>query len=459
VPELNLDGIVGPTHNYAGLSAGNVASTLNQGADSHPRQAARQGLAKMAAVAALGVPQGFLPPHERPHVPTLRRLGFSGRDEEVVERAARDAPELLACASSASAMWAANAATVTPSVDSGDGRVHFTPANLRSMFHRSIEPPQTARLLRAVFPDADRFVVHEPLPATGPFGDEGAANHSRFTRAVDAGGERPGVHLFVYGAAASGSAPAMRLRRAPARQDRDASVAIVRHHGIAPACVIYAQQHPDAIDQGVFHNDVISVGHGSFFLVHEDAFAGGVAPVEEALRRAFEALPRAADRTHGEFVVARVGRHELSVADAVRCYLFNSQLVTCADGTVALVAPRECEEDPSVRAVVDRLIADRTNPLSRVLYLDVRESMRNGGGPACLRLRVPLTGDELGRVNERLRFTADRHARLNAWVDRHYPETLSPRDLGDPQLLRRSREALDALTTMLELGPIYDFQR
>ncbi|MBX3355784.1 MAG: N-succinylarginine dihydrolase [Phycisphaeraceae bacterium] len=447
VPELNLDGIVGPTHNYAGLSLGNVASTLNQGVESHPRKAALQGLEKMAAVAALGIPQGVLPPHERPHVPTLRALGFTGSDADVVERAARDAPTLLACASSASAMWTANAATVTPSGDSGDGRVHFTPANLRSMFHRSIEPPTTTRALRAIFTDPSLFTVHDPLPSTGPFGDEGAANHTRLTPSAIAGGEVNGVHLFVYGAGLDPAAP--RPRRFPARQDREASLAVVRRHGIAPDRVLLVQQTPEVIDEGVFHNDVIAVGNGHLLLAHEDAFLGGVDQVESALR----------ERLGTALVVARVSRDELSVAEAVSTYLFNSQLLTCPDGSIVLVAPSECEAHPRARAVIDRLVADSRVPLSRAIFKDVRESMRNGGGPACLRLRVPLTEQELSRVNAGVRFTPEVHARLLEWIERSYPETLTPRELGDPRLLSHGRDALDALTRLLNLGPIYDFQR
>jgi len=455
VPELNLDGIVGPTHNYAGLSLGNVASSLNQGAVSQPRRAARQGLEKMAAVAALGIPQGYLPPHERPHVPTLRRLGFSGTDEAVVQRAAREDPSLLACVSSASAMWAANAATVTPSIDAEDRRVHFTPANLRSMFHRSIEPPTTTRMLESIFADESCFVVHAPLPPTGPYGDEGAANHTRLTNDVSNGGDTPGVQFFVHGVTTDAALP--RPRHFPARQDLSASLAIARSHGIAGGRVVHAQQNPDVIDQGVFHNDVISVGNGSLLLVHEDAFVGGVSAVESALHRALEA---ALGTSSGcGLVVARVRRDELSVVDAVKTYLFNSQLLTLPDGSMVLVAPHECQEHAPTRAVIDRLIADPSNPLARAIMLDVRESMRNGGGPACLRLRVPLTEHELSRMNAGVRLTAERHARVLDWVDRHYPETLTPSELADPQLLRRGRDALDELTQLLTLGPIYDFQR
>jgi len=447
VPELNLDGIVGPTHNYAGLSLGNVASSLNQGAVSRPRTAARQGLDKMAAVAALGIPQGYLPPHERPHLPTLRRLGFTGSDAAIVERVAREEPALLACVSSASAMWVANAATVTPSIDALDGRVHFTPANLRSMFHRSIEPETTRRVLNAIFADRSCFEVHEPLPSTGPFGDEGAANHTRLTADARAGGEVAGVHFFVYGSSNDAAAP--RPRRYPARQDLAASQAIVRRHGLPSERVCYAAQQNDAIDQGVFHNDVICVGNGSMLLAHEDAFADGLDGVASRLR----------SMVGESLAVAIVRRHELAVEDAVRTYLFNSQLLTLPDGSMILVAPRESEEHPAARAVIERLVADASNPLRRALFLDVRESMRNGGGPACLRLRVPLTETELDRMNAGVRLAPERHARMIEWVDQHYPESLSQKDLGDPQLLERSRAALDELTRLLNLGPIYDFQR
>ena len=152
--EANADGLIGPTHSYAGLSPGNLASSLNKGEASNPRAAVLQGLDKMKTLADLGLPQFVLPPHERPNIPFLRSLGFTGSDKAVLERAWRDAPSFAAAACSASPMWAANAATVTPSADAADGRVHFTPANLHTNLHRSLEHRQTKRALDALFPDA-----------------------------------------------------------------------------------------------------------------------------------------------------------------------------------------------------------------------------------------------------------------------------------------------------------------
>src|ERR1700737_3835048 len=108
--EYNFDGLVGPTHNYAGLSRGNLASARHEGQVAPPKEAALQGLAKMRLVSSLGAGQAVLPPHPRPSLRTLRALGFHGSDEEVIARAATSDELLLRLCSSASAMWAANAA-------------------------------------------------------------------------------------------------------------------------------------------------------------------------------------------------------------------------------------------------------------------------------------------------------------------------------------------------------------
>lgn len=445
MPEANFDSIVGPTHNYAGLSPGNVASTKHGGRVSRPREAALQGLAKMRALSELGLAQGWLPPQERPDVRLLRELGFWGSDAEVIEQAARESPHLLARACSASSMWAANAATVSASSDTADGRVHFSVANLRTMLHRAIEAPQTERTLRAVFSDSERFVVHSALPATDLLGDEGAANHTRLhDRGPDPDGT-PGVDLFVYGVREGDPRPPLVH---PARQTLEASAAVARRHGLAPDRVIFAKQNPASIDAGVFHNDVIAVGQGRVLLYHEMAFDDETA-VLAALRSSL-----------GErFAPIRIASADVSVEQAVRSYLFNSQLVELPNGDRVLVAPSESQAEDSVRTTIERCIADPQVPLDGVMYFDLRESMRNGGGPACLRLRVPLTSEEWELVAPGCRCTALQADRIEAWIRRHYRESLSPGDLADPQLLEESRAALDELTAMLDLGSIYPFQR
>jgi succinylarginine dihydrolase len=437
--EANFDGLVGPTHNYAGLSQGNIASQSNAQAVSRPRRAALQGVAKMRAVAGLGFVQGFLPPHERPAIWALRAGGLVGNDEQVLAAAARENPLLLARACSASAMWTANAATIAPAHDTDDGRLHAVVANLRAMPHRSIEPPQTLRTLRALFHDSRRFEVHPALDPAGAFGDEGAANHTRLVA-----GNAPGIHFFVHGArAAEGRAPT----RHPARQTLEASHEVARLLRVPSARCVHAQQSPEAIDAGVFHNDVICVGSGGTLLFHEDAFlesAATIAALERAVGAGFRPLV--------------VHRDELSVAEAVSTYLFNSQLLSSPDGHQILVCPLEVREHPRACAVVDRILGDPSSPVKTVAYLDVRESMRNGGGPACLRLRVPLDEADRAALHPGFLLSPERIAWLQGWIERHYPEELRPSDLCDPKLLRHSRDALDELTRWMGVGAIYPFQ-
>ncbi|MEG2901701.1 MAG: N-succinylarginine dihydrolase, partial [Massilia sp.] len=416
--EFNFDGLVGPSHNYAGLSFGNVASFSNVRAASNPRQAALQGLAKMRELAARGFAQAVMPPQGRPNFRLLRSLGFSGTDADVLARAYREAPVILACAWSAAPMWTANAATVSPSADSLDGRVHFTAANLNNKLHRAEEHVQATRTLRAIFGNSEHFMVHDPLPSVPAFADEGAANHTRFAASHGAAG----VEFFVYGRVEfDPSAPAP--KKYPARQTLEASQAIARLHGLDPARTVFASQNPDVIDQGVFHNDVIAVGNGNVLFYHEQAFADEAGTLD-ALRRA---LAVAGTELHP----VRVASSQVAVGDAVASYLFNSQLLSKADGRMALVVPHECRENAAVADYLAGLLAGR-GPIDELIEFDLRQSMRNGGGPACLRLRVALTDAEAAAMHQGVIMTEALYAQLVAWVERHYRDRIETQDLMDP---------------------------
>jgi len=440
--EANFDGLVGPTHNYSGLSFGNVASRKNQGTVSNPRLAALQGLKKMKKLADMGFKQGVLAPQERPNIAGLRAVGFSGSDAEVIRQASKHAPLVYSSMLSASSMWAANAATVSPSANTGDRRVHFTAANLNNKFHRSVEHAQTTRTLRAVFADEKHFAHHDAIPGCPQLGDEGAANHTRFCRNY---GE-PGVELFVYGAGGFNLAT-RRPKLYPARQTLEASQAVVRLHGLAENNVVFAQQNPDVIDAGVFHNDVIAVGNANVLFCHELAFVDQPGVLAEIGRK-----------LGSKFVPVEVASDEVSVEDAVQSYLFNSQLLSLAAGGMLLLVPEECRTNTRVWNYLQKLVTLDT-PIREILVMDLRESMRNGGGPACLRLRVELTEKELAAVNPATLMNDALYPRLTAWVEKHYRDRISELQLGDPALLIESRTALDELTQILALGSIYPFQR
>jgi len=442
--EVNFDGLVGPTHNYAGLAFGNLAATRNARQQSNPRLAALQGLGKMRALQKLGLTQAILPPHERPAMWIFRELGFAGDDAAVLDAVWKRSPGLLMAASSAAAMWTANAATVSPSADCADGRLHLTPANLVSNFHRSIEHPVTGRALRAIFPDQALFAHHDALRPAPGLGDEGAANHTRLCPDYGA----PGVEIFVYGrtAFATGSG---QPKKFPARQTLEASQAIARRHGLAPERCVFARQNPAAIDKGVFHNDVIAVGNRNVLFYHQQAFA----EPETVLAQ----IRAAAGDMEVEFI--EVPASAVGIDEAVGTYLFNSQLVSPPDSDgMTLVVPAETRRSRAGKNYLKSLEA-RNGAIRRIEVMDVRQSMDNGGGPACLRLRVVLTKAQMKASNKGV-FLTDRLATaLEKWIHRHYRDRLTLGDLRDPLLLDESRQALDELSTLLALASIYDFQR
>lgn len=412
--EINFDGLIGPTHNYAGLSPGNIASANNAGAVAYPREAALQGLAKMRANIDLGLTQGWFMPLDRPDEAWLSTLACALDNAE---------PHVRAAAYSASSMWAANAATVSPAPDCADGRCHLTVANLVTMAHRSHEWPGTLAQLRLAFADP-AFAVHPPVPA--PFGDEGAANHMRLAPRHDA----PGIEIFVFGMSGGGF---------PARQHIEASKAISRSHGLDLARTVFIEQAPRAIAAGAFHNDVVAVANGPVLFVHEAAFADRIA--------ALGAIRAAAPWC----TIIEVPEASVSLADAISSYLFNAQLVTLpGDGGMALIVPTEAMATTSVAMWLNALLAGN-GPIRRVVPVDVRQSMANGGGPACLRLRVVA---DPASVDPRFLVTPASLDRAATVIQAHWPESLSPGDLASPSLAATVKSARAQLLSVLDLDSL-----
>lgn len=442
--EANFDGLVGPTHNYAGLSFGNIASKANANNHSNPKLAAKEGLQKMKTLNDLGLVQGVLAPQERPDIYTLRRLGFAGSDKQIIEAAGKQSLAVLRACYSASSMWTANAATVSPSADSADNKLHFTPANLNNQFHRSIEPETTGRILQAIFNNDKHFAHHQHLPESDFFGDEGAANH---TRLCSEHGSK-GIQVFVFGKTAFNSS-APKPSKFPARQTLEASQAIARLHHLDESNTVFMQQNPAIIDAGAFHNDVVSVGNQNVLFYHEQAFLNTAEDFAQIQHKFGQ------DK---KLHFIGVKESDVTVQEAIKTYLFNTQIITLPNGEMTIVAPMECHDDARVKAYLDKLVTLET-PITSVKFFDVKQSMSNGGGPACLRLRVAMNESELAATNQQCLMSDTLFASLNQWVDNHYRDEIKDEDLLDPQLLVESRTALDELTQILNLGSVYTFQQ
>lgn len=440
VTVANFDGLIGSTHNYAGLSFGNLASFSNTGLLSNPQAAALQGLEKMKKMVDLGLFQGVLPPHQRPYLPLVRDLGFYGNDREIFVSAWKQSPNLMINCFSASPMWAANSATVSPSFDCADKQLHLTVANMSEMFHRSIESNQTYKSLKRAFPFAK---VHKALFGHSFLADEGAANHVRLC------GEKSkkGIELFVYGREGyikSNSAY-------PARQTYQASQTIMRNHRLDTSRTVYAKQSKIAIDAGAFHNDVVCVGAMNTLFYHEFAFENS-AKLQSDIRKAANGI--------FEPIFIEVKESVIPLQDAIESYLFNSMLVKIPDSkNLTLIAPLEVKKNVRVARFCENLVAEN-NAINEIYYVDVRQSMRNGGGPACLRLAVPLDSEEKKLVNNKNILTENLYSDLKVWINKHYREEISPNDLRDVNLMYESFSALDELTNIMQLGSdFYSFQK
>ncbi|WHO37117.1 N-succinylarginine dihydrolase [Sphingobium sp. AP49] len=412
VREINFDGLIGPSHNYAGLSLGNLASSRNAGAISHPRAAALQGIEKMRGNIRLGLAQGLFLPQWRPDGSWLAMLGTDIANAD---------PHIRAAAMSASSMWAANAATVSPATDTADGRTHLTVANLVTMAHRSHEWPQTLMQLRLAFSDTRAFAVHPPIPA--PFGDEGAANHMRLSERHDL----PGVEVFVYGQSGGPF---------PARQHIEASKAVARIHELDPARTLFVQQSEAAIAAGAFHNDVVAVANERVLFTHEQAFADKDA-FYAALRHALPGVE-----------IVEVPASAVSLSDAIRSYLFNAQLVTLPDGAMALILPSEARTVPAVWNWLEQMIAGN-GPIRQLHPVDVRQSMANGGGPACLRLRVVADPKD---IDPRFLVDETKLDEIGRIVEAYWPEAIAPDDLADTRLIARIEQSWLTLVDHLRLS-------
>lgn len=414
--ELNIDGLIGPTHHFGGLGVGNKASEESQHQASNPRAAALEGLHKMQLVSSLGITQLYLPPPARPAWGWLENLGFTGDRREILARCAEASPILLSAAYSSAFMWTANAATMSAATDTMDACTHLKVANLSANLHRSIESEERYQQLRSLFANVPRVSVQPALLGCAPLRDEGAANVMRLCS--PSGSE--GCYVFVYGSD-DGPNDLQQARRRPPRQCMLASQLVAQSLQIASDRCIFVQQTPEAIDAGVFHNDVIATSHENLLLYHEQAFVDGVAFINQ-LHEQFS------KRTNESLLAIQIQASELSLAEAVSTYLFNSQIVTQSDGSWRMICPSACQVSESVQSFLARL--QRAVPrLKQIDYVHLQQSMANGGGPACLRLRVILDEEQIRQLPKSSIVTEDAAHRLQSIIESEYPTHVTMSDL------------------------------
>lgn len=429
--ETQWDGLVGPTHHYAGLGHGNVASHKHALSVSNPRAAALQGLEKMRMVAELGIPQFIVPPPERPNNYFLQAVGLD-KYTGALEGFSSNEQRLISAAWSAAYIWRANMATVTPACDTIDGQLHITPANLLSTLHRPQEASENYLFLSKIF--QGNAVVHGALPSSMMLADEGAANHMRFS----GGYGQAGVQVWVYGRA-QGLDVEYLPKKFQARQTLEACQALARLHHVPSERIVFVKQTAEAIDAGVFHNDVIAMSNQNVLIYHEKAF-DDVDVFLEDLRQKLAPIPLNA------FCISE---QDLPLSDAVASYFFNSQLLGVANGQMVVIAPSECLENKNAKAVFDRLLADENCPIQQVYYPELRESMKNGGGPACLRLRIEMDDEMVAKMPQNLRWTPQLHVKLNDFIQKNYPNHVEIKDVMREGFALECRSILQGLYGIL----------
>ena len=435
--EINVDGLIGPTHHFGGLGVGNLASQSSRFQTSSPKAAALEGVAKMELVASIGVPQLYLPPLQRPNWNWLNQVGFVGERGDVLKRCFDMSPVLLSAAYSSAFMWTANAASVAPASDTLDKTLRVVPANLCCNLHRGQEANPRGEQISALLAQVTHASVLSPLPSVFTLRDEGAANHMRLCNSD----RTKAVHVFVYG-----TEPNQNGMRFVSRQSEFASRQVAHALNLDPEACLFLQQTAQAIDAGVFHNDVIATSHNNLLIYHQDAFEESpekIASLQELFYR----------RTGGELKVIEVSRNEVSLAESVSTYLFNSQLISNSSGGMELICPAQCRDSASVSSLIRSWIDDASNPVERVHYLPLNESMANGGGPACLRLRVDVTQTQLQELGSRLPLGMARWNELRDVISRTYPDTLQFADLARLDFANHVEQAVREINSIANFDP------
>ena len=254
---------------------------------------------------------------------------------------------------------------------------------------------------------------------------------------------KPGFQIFVFGSTAFDA-----HHDIIARQAEEISQAVSTQHQLDPDRVLFLKQNEQAINSGSFHNDIVSLANEEVFIFHQEAFADRV-----ELERVLHHMK---DHVKG-FHPIEILSEDISLDDLVSSYLLNSQLITVKNNEMMMLLPEEVQNHPNCMRWLDEIKS--SSPVKHIEFVDIRQSMMNGGGPACLRFKTVVNNDEFDKINKKFLLSPKKLMDLRALVSKHYRDQLNPEDLLDIKLMQESYTFLDELTQLLDLGAIYNFQK
>ena len=369
--QVFIDTIPGPTNHFGGHAVGNIASMNSKNNILNPQKAALEWLEKVKKVAMIGGNQFVLPPQRRPLTHKKKTLTQSDI--------------------SSSFIWMANAGLFIPRIDTQLENNQFIPANMKQSEHRNIEHPFHQYWLKKIL-KYSKCNFHKILDIN----DEGSANSIRLWHKKN----QCGVNIFVYGKPNA---------RYPIRQSKSSCEKIINI--TKPRHYILLEQTKEAIDAGVFHNDVIAFGFKNTIICHEKAFSNQKQELKK-LKKIFT------NSLNAPLNIVEIANNSLSLNAAVKTYLFNSQVIEI-NNKFELICPIEVKENPNSYKITEKWV---TNGLfNKVHFVNIKSSLKNGGGPACLRLCLYLNDNEVKKIPTKFKLDKTKYKKISKIILEHYP--------------------------------------
>ena len=371
--QVFIDCMPGPTNHFGGHAFGNMASMTAKGQHSNPKKAALEWIEKINKLKKIGAYQLILPPHRRPLAHYLKH------------------PQLNELSSGF--IWMANAGHFIPNSDTSKRYHQFIPANMNATYHRKYEHMFNTYWIKQILKNIPHQ-LHGPLSSD----DEGAANTVRLWN------KDIGIHVAVYG---------HKNTHFPSRQNEDSIKELQEKTNILT--LFKLQQKSIAIDHGVFHNDVICFGFKNTLFCHEHAFENQNEKLNN-LKKIFH------QKTNENLTIIEIKESELTLDECISTYLFNSQVII-QKNNIILLCPSTVKRNNKSLSITNQW--QQKGYFSDVQYIDIKSSLMNGGGPACLRLCMYLNGNEIKKIPKQFWASENKIKELTKFINTEYPQASS----------------------------------